>query len=270
MDKHLNPIKFFLTSVVIYSSFIDANLLKLDCTEASLEYTQNSTFSDNLRILLSSLSSNTSLYKGFYNSSSGNDTNQVYGQSLCRGDTDNKTCQDCLEKAAEDILKNCSREDATIWYDLCQIRYSSQYFFAIYTGYHGKFPDSNSGRGIVNNPIRRQEALTYLMDNITSQASTDSLRFAVGTVEYGSQVHCLAQCTRDIKPGDCQDCLSTGSSELIKKFGNREGGIMVDWNCYLRFDMYQFFNSSSTILLTYSSSGKVTVSWVRSILYIDR
>ncbi|KAK2644380.1 hypothetical protein Ddye_019575 [Dipteronia dyeriana] len=257
MDKHLLSAMFCLiTSMIVLSSFTNANRLKLDCQDSSV-YTPNSPFEQNLKLLLQSLSSNTSLNGGFYNSSIGDDTNRVYGQALCRGDTNRTACQDCIENAVQDILKNCSREDAIIWYDLCQIHYSSQNFFSINTGYYGKFPDSNGQRRRISDPVRLTKVLKYLMDNITSEADSDPLKFAVGEINLvkSNNIYGLAQCTRDISSSYCYNCLSRASVELIDKYGALEGGIVVDSNCNVRFELQRFYNGSS-ISLTYPTSGE--------------
>ncbi|TXG47123.1 hypothetical protein EZV62_026417 [Acer yangbiense] len=244
--------------MIIFSSFTNANRLELDCPDSSV-YTPNSPFEQNLKLLLQSLSSNTSLNGGFYNSSIGDDTNQVYGQALCRGDANHTACQDCIENAVQDILKNCISEDATIWYDLCQIHYSSQYFFSINTGYYGKFPDSNDQRRRISDPVLLTKVLKYLMDNITSEASSDPLKFAAGEINFikSNNIYGLAQCTRDISARYCDSCLSSASVELIDKYGDLEGGIVVDSNCNVRFELQRFYNGSS-ISLTYPTSADPT------------
>ncbi|KAK3188268.1 hypothetical protein Dsin_027829 [Dipteronia sinensis] len=257
MDKHLLSAMFYLiTSMIIFSSFTNANRLELDCPDSS-DYTPNSPFEQNLKLLLQSLSSNTSLHGGFYNSSIGDNTNRVYGQALCRGDANSTACQDCIENAVQDILKNCKSEDPIIWYDLCQIHYSSQNLFSINTGYYGKFPDSNDQWRRVSNPVRLTEVLKYLMDNITSEASDNQLKFAVGEINFvkSNNVYGLAQCTRDIAAIYCKSCLRYASLELIDKYGALEGGIVVDSNCNVRFELQRFYNGSS-LSLTYPTSGE--------------
>ncbi|KAK4858478.1 hypothetical protein QYF36_017030 [Acer negundo] len=257
MDKLLLSAMFYLiTLMVIFSSFTNANRLELDCPDSSV-YTPNSTFQQNLKLLLQSLSSNTSLNGGFYNSSIGDDTDRVYGQALCRGDANRTACPDCIANAVQDILKNCSSEDAIIWYDLCQIHYSSQNFFLINTGYYGKFPDSNDQRRRISDPVLLTKVLKYLMDNITSGASSDPLKFAVGEINFvkSNNIYGLAQCTRDISASYCYRCLSSASVELIDKSGALEGGIVVDSNCNVRFELQRFYNSSS-ISLTYPTSDE--------------
>ncbi|KAH7569505.1 hypothetical protein JRO89_XS06G0175400 [Xanthoceras sorbifolium] len=227
----------------------------IDCPNTRV-YTPNSTYEHDLKLLLQSLSSNTSLNAGFYNSSVGDDTNRVYSQALCRGDVNHTACQNCIENAIQDILKNCSNEDAIIWHDLCQIHYSSQNFFSINTGYYGKFPTSNDQRRRISDSVRLTKVLKYLMNDITVEASDSPLKFAVGQINFlkSDNIYGLAQCTRDISTSYCYNCLGSALSELIAHCGDLEGGIVVDSNCNVRFELYRFYNGSS-ISLTYQNSA---------------
>ncbi|KAL5774737.1 hypothetical protein ACOSP7_012294 [Xanthoceras sorbifolium] len=49
-------------------------------------FTANSTYARNGNLLLSSLASNITGYKGFYNTTIGQDPDKVYGLTLCKGD----------------------------------------------------------------------------------------------------------------------------------------------------------------------------------------
>ncbi|KAI8021130.1 Cysteine-rich receptor-like protein kinase 10 [Camellia lanceoleosa] len=72
----------------------------ISCDSSPTNYTPNSRFGNNLKILLESLSSNTPLNQGFNSIAIGNNTDQVYGQALCRGDVTHKVCRDCIKNAS--------------------------------------------------------------------------------------------------------------------------------------------------------------------------
>ncbi|XP_059436705.1 cysteine-rich repeat secretory protein 58-like [Corylus avellana] len=82
------------------------------CDPESRNYTLSSPFENNLKLLLQSLPSNTSV-TGFYNNSTGEDP-KVYAQALCRGDVNSTVCLDCIKNASQEILKQCKTEDAMI------------------------------------------------------------------------------------------------------------------------------------------------------------
>ena len=94
-------------------------------------YTVTSPFQNNLNNILRSLSSNASISK-FYNTSTGNDTDRVYGLYMCLDYVTNESCHDCITTASHDMLKLCpSTTEAVVWEEYCQLRYSNKSFFGI-------------------------------------------------------------------------------------------------------------------------------------------
>ncbi|KAL2349524.1 hypothetical protein Fmac_003524 [Flemingia macrophylla] len=222
-------------------------------------YTSNSSFHNNLNHVLGLLSSKNASKEGFYDTSSGKEPDKVYGQSLCRGDIANSTiCQECVDKASQDIMNGCRSKTAIIWYELCQVRYSFD-SFKVFT-YTGKYPKQNDAEKNVSDPIKFKEYLTYLMSNISEEASFDDAKkmFAAGEIDYGGNgnktIYGLVQCTRDVSQTDCNSCLSSAFTELTACCSNREGGTIVSLSCNIRFESYQFFNASSAYRVFYPTS----------------
>ncbi|PQQ15143.1 hypothetical protein Pyn_27904 [Prunus yedoensis var. nudiflora] len=121
------------------------------CSPTARNYTPNSQFENNLKQLLESLSSNTSISGGFYNTTIGNNTDRVYGQALCRGDVNSTVCRNCVYEASQELFKSCNTNDAMIWYEVCQVRYSFQMFFSLMV-YIGNYPKQDSREKRVSNP----------------------------------------------------------------------------------------------------------------------
>lgn len=245
-------VPFFMLSIVT-----DANPLDIACSNVS--YAHNSPFENNLKVLLELIATNTS--QNFYNLSIGDDPNRVFGRALCRGDVNHTVCQNCLENARHEISKNCkTAEEAIIWYELCQIQYSYQKFSMMV--YAGQYADEWNNRWKnVSNPARFIKVLTYLMNNLSIEASSDPSKgmFAVGEIKFPKRktIYGLVQCTRDINSDDCNDCLTGALGDLKACCGAREAGIIVNGNCNLRFQLYPFYNASTRISLTYpTSTGK--------------
>lgn len=239
-----------------------ADLIDTYCPEDFPLYTSNSSFQKNLKLLMETLSSNTASKsnEGFYNTSTGEGVEKVYGQALCRGDimTNSTVCNQCIEKASQDLMKRCMSEDAMIWYELCQVRYSFQMFFSnmVYTG---KYPKQNDEEKHVSDPTRFQELLTFLMNNLSNEAAFNPTRsmFAAGEIDFSAgkkTIYGLAQCTRDLSETDCRSCLSSALTELTACCSYKEGGIIVSRSCNVRFDLFKFFNTSSAYLLIYPTS----------------
>ena len=85
-----------------------------------------SPFYNNLNYILYSLSSKASVTK-FYNTSTGNDTNRVYGLYMCLDYVTSESCGACITEASQDISKLCpSTTEAIVWEETCQLRYSKK------------------------------------------------------------------------------------------------------------------------------------------------
>ncbi|KAF9683441.1 hypothetical protein SADUNF_Sadunf04G0013900 [Salix dunnii] len=250
----VNLVMFLLIiPVSVFPVFTVADHLVTFCSEDSGNYTLNSPFENNLKSLLETLPSITSL-TGFNYTSVG-ESPKVYGQALCRGDVNSSSCQACLEEASQEIFNACRNyKGALIWYELCQVQYSF-YNMTSMSVYIGKYPGLDSQRKLVSDPQYLSDVLTYLMTNLSSEAAVNpsKLMFATGEIKFGSRtVYAHAQCTRDIIPNDCQTCLTTALAELKACCSSREGGFIVSGNCNMRFDLYKYYNASS-YLLTYPS-----------------
>ncbi|XP_055825558.1 putative cysteine-rich receptor-like protein kinase 9 [Solanum dulcamara] len=126
----LNYYKILLCCILIF--FFQVINCQVFCPNTST-YTANSTYSFNLKALLSSLSSNSSRPNGFYNTTSGNTGSDIaYGMFLCRGDVSPDVCQSCVSTTTKDVQDVTSEsycrngKVAVLWVDDCLIRYSDQ------------------------------------------------------------------------------------------------------------------------------------------------
>ncbi|KAJ6706919.1 CYSTEINE-RICH REPEAT SECRETORY PROTEIN [Salix viminalis] len=134
----MNSLKFYcillslLNIAIIILAQEDATYVYHTCENATTS-TMNSTYRVNLNLLLSSLASNATRnnINGFYNTSSGQNSDQVYGLFICRGDLSNTVCQNCVTFATKDIVQRCPIGIASIiLYDACHLRYSNRNFFS--------------------------------------------------------------------------------------------------------------------------------------------
>ncbi|CAJ1925025.1 unnamed protein product [Sphenostylis stenocarpa] len=240
--------------------------LDIYCPSEFPLYDLNSSFHNNLNLVLGLLSSDNASEGGFYSTSEGEEPNKVYGQSLCRGDVTNSTvCKECIEKASQDVMNSCRSENAMIWYNLCQVRYSFQNFDVV--AYTGKYPKQNYEEKNVSDPTRFREYLTFLMNNLSNEAAFNPGRnmFAAGEVDYpgNKTIYGLVQCTRDMSPTGCSSCFSSAFTELTTCCSYREGGIILSRTCNMRFQLSQFFNASSAYRLVYpTSTGWKWKTWM--------
>ena len=105
---------FFLSAILILivQAFAQPpSFLYYSCLDTG-NYTKNSTYETNLNQLLSSLYSNTEIDYGFYNSSYGQNSDEVYAIGLCRGDVKTDVCRNCLKNSSDLLTRLCPEKEA--------------------------------------------------------------------------------------------------------------------------------------------------------------
>ncbi|XP_059282091.1 cysteine-rich receptor-like protein kinase 10 [Lycium ferocissimum] len=252
MMMNFNILRFLLVLCgnifLIFSQVISSNLLTHVCPNTT-SYSPNSTYSSNLKVLLSSLSSNASRPSGFYNFTAGHTGSDiVYGLFLCRGDVSPNICQNCVSTAGKEILENCPKEKvASIYYDECLLRYSNQSIFAT---------EDLSGPVVafhwlsVSEPKRFVSVLGNTMNEIATVAAKENDRsgkkFATKEANFSplERVYSLAQCTPDLSESSCDNCLRFAIGNLPSD--GKKGGRVIYPSCNIRYEMFPFYNSTAT------------------------
>ncbi|RWR90861.1 Cysteine-rich receptor-like protein kinase 25 [Cinnamomum micranthum f. kanehirae] len=228
------------------------NPLKVECNNSyngitAANYTNNSTFQTNLKILLPSLSSNVSLIKGFYKTSIGQGLDTVYGLILCRGDATPVACRNCTDFASEGILSRCKSRSSAIWYDLCQLQYSDTNFFNLsITPWWFYVWSMNNMSSPEVEPFKA--ARGDLMRDLANKAAYQPWRgmFATGELNYSStnNVYGLMQCKPDISEAACHGCLQDAIGLIPNCCDSTIGGRVIGEVCNLRFEDRSFFGES--------------------------
>ncbi|XXG59584.1 hypothetical protein AAC387_Pa04g1643 [Persea americana] len=209
-------------------------------------YTNTSSFGTNLKLLLHSLSSNSTSNNGFYNTSVGQEPNKAYGLILCRGDTTSNECQNCIETASDAILSQCPNRSATIWTDKCLLRYSNSNFLgSSSTPTWAYLSNVNNA----SDPVQFESALGDLMRNLSNRAAYETrLRmFATGQAKVSSfsNVYGLVQCIRDIPGDDCFRCLENAIIQIPNCCATKKGGRVIGAVCTIRFESSIFYGAST-------------------------
>ncbi|KAH7545807.1 hypothetical protein FEM48_Zijuj01G0133000 [Ziziphus jujuba var. spinosa] len=214
--------------------------------------TPNCQFENNLENVLNALSSRpilTNSLPGFSNSSIiDSSDSSVYGQALCRGDIDFKACKVCIQSASQEILNTCKTKDGIIWYEHCQVRYSFR-LFSLWIDNSGKYPHHNSLEKNVSDPVRFEKVLMDLMKNLWKQTASDPSKrmLATGETKFSDKetIYGLTQCTKDLIPDSCDNCLQETLGDLQSCCSSQRGGIVLSKGCNVRFELYRFYNLAS-------------------------
>ncbi|KAM6572710.1 hypothetical protein CsatA_016790 [Cannabis sativa] len=214
-------------------------------------FTSNSPFAANLNELLNNRLPIKVPPTGFGVSSTGqgggngNDSSQVNGLGLCRGDVSTENCKTCVLEAAKELQQRCPyNKGAVVWYDNCLLKYSDDNFF-------GQIDNSNRfymwNVQDVDNAESFNPKVKELLSGLSYKASRTSKLYATGDMDLGSgpdpKLYGLVQCTRDLNGMDCQKCLDDAISNLPNCCTGKRGGRVVGGSCYVRYELYSIVDA---------------------------
>ncbi|KAJ0264895.1 Protein kinase domain-containing protein [Hirschfeldia incana] len=253
-----------ISAVILFSCFL--HLLTLidarTVCEGSL-FEDNSTYSKNLNSLFSSLASNIVANDGFYNTSTGEGSNKVYGLALCGRGYEKQACVNCVEQAIQESQQRCpNRMKSFRWTTRdndnasCLVRYANHSVSEKLE----LFPPTLSDNPLeIEEPkslklFRREwEALTNLtMQSATSAPENSSvvLKFySVVRAEFTEfpNVYMMMQCTPDILSSECNKCLSQCVLNFQNNNWRSQGGAGRLPSCYFRWDLYPIVGASENM-----------------------
>ncbi|XP_031126153.1 cysteine-rich receptor-like protein kinase 19 isoform X2 [Ipomoea triloba] len=227
---------------------IDPNTELHECG-ARGRYTQSSTYSKNLNILLSSLSKNVNEY-GFYTGSVGKDIERASAIVLCRGDAELNECRSCVSDNAEKILQSCPyQKEAFQWYNICSIYYSDKSIIGSLNS--GPIIEQYSSSIILQQSDQFSQDLTTLVDSLTTQAADGGpfLKYAADNMSGPDQqtIYAYVQCTPGLSVQDCTDCLNTAFTlwKMPEGINNRTGASILCPSCFFRYENTSFIGAMS-------------------------
>lgn len=228
-----------LLTVLFISTAESAELWSQFCNHNSkINSTQ---LSANIDSLLAELVART-VQNGFTTSSYGKAEDQVFGLAQCRGDVSSEDCSSCIEDASKQIRKLCpTQADARIWYDYCFIRYDTKKFFGqvdtsigiiFYNVENVTDPDSfNEELGSLSNKIRSEAV----------QPGNKGLGRGKKELSPFLTLYELFQCTRDLSPLSCEQCLAIAIGNFPTICSNKKGCRVLYDSCIVRYELYPFF-----------------------------
>ncbi|KAK3125248.1 hypothetical protein QOZ80_7BG0602270 [Eleusine coracana subsp. coracana] len=217
-------------------------------------YTGNSTYQSNIKLLSTTLPGNASSSSDlFAKAGVGADPDTVYALALCRGDMNASGCGSCVATAFQEAQQLCAlNKDATIYYDECYLRFSNRNFLDA-TRNENSMVLMNTEQVSSQVPVF-DAAVAALLNATADYAVTNSTRrFATGEQDYDRRsyptLYGLTQCTPDLSPDDCRSCLGVLIGRMPQYLSGREGGRITGVRCNFRYEVYPFFSSSPSLRL---------------------
>ncbi|KAK3433295.1 hypothetical protein EUGRSUZ_D00886 [Eucalyptus grandis] len=226
----------------------------------SSTFTPNSTYHANLNRVLDDLvrDAGANPDNGFnFTSSKASSSNAVYGSFMCRGDVSKKECADCVGNASIQITQLCPMTKVSfLWYDRCMLRYSDTNFTRKVelkprlAGYN----EEN-----IYQPAEFMKVLTVTMDHAAREAAQHPPRmYGHGDAKFSQEktLYTFAQCVPYLSKNDCWEGLRNATSSLLSLQEGKIGGRVLLPSCFVRFEIYPFYGSSSKGLEVLDSEGR--------------
>ncbi|TVT97128.1 hypothetical protein EJB05_57639 [Eragrostis curvula] len=215
----------------------------------------NSKFQDNVVKLLFSLPSSAAANAGFASLSTGDGGDRAFVRGLCRGDLQMGDCKTCLRKAALDINGSCiGNRRAAIWYEWCFLFYADT---NASTPYEEGFRQALHNVDEVSNKAAFEKTYYELMTplsaravNGTPESPATAPMFATGEKVYDHDapfapngvMYGMVQCMRDRTAAECDKCLQASVQVPPKDWYGYQGAVVLSYNCYLRMEIYTFYD----------------------------
>lgn len=181
---------------------------------------------------------------GFLATYYGNNANQIYGLAQCRADVSRSDCTACIQDAAKQSRELCPNQaDVRVWYDYCFLKYNTVKFFGEVDTSYGVFFWNVAN---VTDPDVFNKKLGTLVDQIESEAvklpGSKGLGKAETEISPFETLYALVQCTRDLSPINCAQCLAIAIGNGFPTYCKDKKGCRVLYgSCYVRYELYPFF-----------------------------
>ncbi|CAN4083843.1 unnamed protein product [Withania somnifera] len=227
--------------------FILAQIPKLEYASCGNNgnYTENSTYKNNLNTLLTSLSSRLDNY-GFYYDSIGQNTDKVSGIVLCRGDVELEQCRTCVNNVAQKIVQVCPNQNEAVGgYGECSLQYSNRSIIDDTKSFSILYYFWNTMNA--SEPMKFNQELKKLLDDLRDRAAKGGpfRKYASGNVTGPDfqNIYALVQCNPNLSPTNCINCLTEAYGSMPNcPCNGKKGGRIIGPLCNFRYETDQFFH----------------------------
>ncbi|KAF7140488.1 hypothetical protein RHSIM_Rhsim06G0155200 [Rhododendron simsii] len=231
---------YLLSLSLLLQLALGANLVTYTCY-GSGNFTPNGPYNQNLNNLLGILDYNTPL-SGFAFSSLGQSQNiQSYGLALCRGDINTTACRACVDEATTKIQNLCQfKNEAAIWYDVCQVKYSNVNFLGVVSTRQWELLWNTAN---ASNPDYFNGKVIELFSQLKGEALYSPKLYAAGTLEigYSTTIYGLVQCTRDLSGDNCAKCIDVAVKIIEQDAYGKVGANFLGESCDVHYEIYPWF-----------------------------
>ncbi|KAK9227214.1 hypothetical protein WN943_012263 [Citrus x changshan-huyou] len=198
-----------------------------------------------------------SLYR---NASVGDNPDKVYGLFLCRFDVSHQVCQNCIFDAIDILVESCNgTKEATIWYDICMVRYSNNFFATtLETSPFLCVQNEN----YTKEPDKFTQILNQTFNDVIRNATSSDSKNAAQTVNISSfdALQTTAHCIPDLSKSDCTVCLNSAVAQIPTCSKGKLGARIFCPSCSIRYELYRFLVDTPTVTAT--APNKTRKRWI--------
>lgn len=206
-------------------------------------YTENSTYKNNLNTLLTSLPSKIDNY-GFYKASIGQNIDRASVIVLCRGDVELQECRDCVYNVSQKLVQVCpNQKEAAGGYDKCMLVYSNESITDA-TTFSKLFYLNEIQNASKPGEFNKELGKLLVRLRVVAAHGDPRRKYASGnaTGPDFQNIFALVQCTPDLPPQNCFDCLTKAYEDMINcPCMGKKGGRIIGARCNFRYGTSRFF-----------------------------
>ncbi|XP_076922087.1 antimicrobial ginkbilobin-2-like protein [Bidens hawaiensis] len=187
----------------------------------------NTTFQNNQKTIRDLLIKNTPLHDGFYNSSVGNNSDQVYGVSQCKPNISSNVCANCLKSSlvSDECFESPEMETMS---SFCTTKISNKNIYGVWSN----SSTASFGNKGLDDPVVFSKGFSMMQD-LMSTVPYQPLMYKAAEIDVGvdGKRYGLAQCGRDLSKLNCQNCLEDRLLGYRSYVENRTGWEILGSSC---------------------------------------
>jgi hypothetical protein len=172
----------------------------------------------------------------------------------CRGDINAPTCRVCTTGAFEDAHQLCAYiKDATVFYELCLLRYSNQDFLRSTRGTSNDddFDDIFvlcKNQQNASTPAAVFDAAVGVLLNATADyAATSPMRFGTGVHQDTPRIFSLVLCVPSPTPAECGRCLAYVVGNIGASCSCPRSCMVCRLSCGFVYQQSRFYSGSPLV-----------------------
>ncbi|CAM0901479.1 unnamed protein product [Alopecurus aequalis] len=215
-----------------------------NCSSTSVNYSSTGAYAANLNKFLAALPENAvSKNGGFFNGTVGEGADTVYGLAMCSADYSRADCGDCLAATASGNANGLpdlcpGSTNVVALFDPCLVRYSDTNFFGTPDIGAGPIYSLPGATVSAYGDATYSEAVVRSLKEATGNAVSSAQRFAASSTDP----YTMVQCTWDLPPDQCKQCLDVLSANATEYtwFRMVTEGKRKSYSCSVRYSNTSF------------------------------